>query len=202
MNIPVASAHWALSRAEVGARNIDKRFAKRGTSGLITNQRREKVPLLQKQSARDADRFLTFANVNAAGDMSAAIQANEFFLERPRKQHPAKRFQKSLVHRRFRRGGFLRRSFLRFFPALRCLKHRAILRKIDNRAQNFFAWLRDYRRPARRAFSSPFPFSVRANCRCDATVSRCDGCVCSVEGGAVNFMPTSLLTPRSSIVTP
>ena len=68
MNIAVASAHRPESRAEIGAGNIDKRFAKRRSASLIANERREDVLLFQKQSASDADRFLAFADVNAAGD--------------------------------------------------------------------------------------------------------------------------------------
>src|SRR5262249_11833732 len=95
----------------------------------------EDVALLQKQTTGNADGFLTFANVNAAGDVAGAIKADQLFLERAREQHPAKRFQKLFVHRRCLWRCFLGR---RFFPTLRRLKHRPILRKIDNRAQNFF----------------------------------------------------------------
>src|SRR5947209_3521120 len=101
MNISVATAHWTLARTEISARNIEKRLAKRGTAGLIADQRRKNIALFQKQSASDADRFLAFANVNAAGDVAAAIKANQLFLERAREQHPPKRFEKSLMHRRF-----------------------------------------------------------------------------------------------------
>ena len=45
---------------------------------------------LQEKSASDADRFLAFADVNAAGDPAAAIHAGEFFFECARQQHPAK----------------------------------------------------------------------------------------------------------------
>src|SRR5205085_12458557 len=102
MNISVTAAHWSLARPKISARNIEQRFAKRGATSLIANQRREDVALLQKQSAGNADRFLAFTNVNSAGDLAAAIKADQFFFERAREQHPAKRFQEPLVHRRFR----------------------------------------------------------------------------------------------------
>src|SRR6267378_8061715 len=35
MNVAVTPAHWSLSRAKVSSRNIDNRFAKCGTAGLI-----------------------------------------------------------------------------------------------------------------------------------------------------------------------
>src|ERR1700720_2757496 len=92
MNISVAPAHWALARSEIGARNIDNRLAKRGTTGLIANQGRKDVPLLQKHSTGDTDRFLAFANVNAAGNLATAIKTDQFFLECAREQHPTKRF--------------------------------------------------------------------------------------------------------------
>src|SRR5213082_2928199 len=138
MNIAVTTAHWSLSRAKISARNIDNRLAKRGTPGLIANQRCKDVAFLQKQSASDADRFLAFADVNAAGDLAAAIKADQFLLESAREQHPAKRLEESLMRRRF-----LSR---RFFSALRRLKHRPILRKIDKRAQKKFKADRALRR--------------------------------------------------------
>jgi hypothetical protein len=131
MNVAVASAHWALPRTEIGARHIDKRLAKCRPPRLIANQRREDVTILQKQSAGDADRFLAAADVDAARDQAAAIETDEFLFERSRQQHPAKRFEESLMRRRFLR-------YRSFAAALRRLKHPAILRKIDNRAQKFF----------------------------------------------------------------
>src|SRR5260370_42532798 len=110
MNVAVASAHRSLARPEISARNIDNRFTKRRTAGLIANQRRKDVAFLQKHSASDADRFLAFADVNPAGDLAAAIKTDQLFLERARKQHPAKRFPKPLVNSRFRR--FFARSCL------------------------------------------------------------------------------------------
>src|SRR5260370_29727043 len=130
MNVAVAPAHRALSRAKISARNIDDRLSKRGAPGLIANQRRKDIAFLQKQSASDADRFLAFTDVNPAGDLAAAIKADQFLLECAREQHPAKRLEESLMRRRFLSRGF--------FSALRRLKHRPILRRIDNRAQNFF----------------------------------------------------------------
>src|SRR5206468_2192617 len=130
MNVAVAPAHWPLSRAEISARNIEDRLSKRGAPGLIANQRRKNVAFLQKQSASDADRFLAFTDINPAGDLAAAIKADQFLLECAREQHPAKRLEESLMRRRF-----LSR---RFFSALRRLKHRPILRRIDNRAQKKF----------------------------------------------------------------
>src|SRR6266446_4719932 len=130
VDIAVASPHWPLPRAKISARNIDNRFAKSGTAGLIANQRRKDVVFLQKHSASDADRFLTFADVNPAGDLAAAVKTDQLFLERAREQHPAKRLQESLI-----RHGFPGR---RYFPALRRLKHRPILREIDNCAQKIF----------------------------------------------------------------
>ena len=102
---------------------------------MIANQWRKNVAFLQKHTASNADSFLTFADINSAGDVPAAIKADELLFERARQQHPAKRFEKSFMHRSSRRR-FLRR---RFFPALRRLKHRPILRKIANRAQKIFA---------------------------------------------------------------
>src|SRR2546430_14467730 len=46
MNVAVASAHWTLSRAQISARDIEKRFAERRSPCLIANQWREDVALL------------------------------------------------------------------------------------------------------------------------------------------------------------
>ena len=101
MNVTVASAHWAPSRAQISARDIDKRFAERRSSRLIANQWREDVALLQKQSAGHANRFLATADVDATRDQTAAIETYELFFERPREQHPTKRFEKAFMRRRF-----------------------------------------------------------------------------------------------------
>src|SRR5438477_11794012 len=134
MNVAVASAHWALSRAQISTRDIDKRFAERRPSRLIANQRREDVALLQEQSAGHANRFLPTADVDATRDQTAAIETYELFFERTREQHPTKRFEKALMRRGFRCCGF--------FAARRRFKHSGILPKFDKCAQNFFeiAW--------------------------------------------------------------
>src|SRR5437773_9068540 len=59
MNVAITPAHWTLARTKISARYVDKWFAKRGSACLIANQWREDVVFLQKQAARDADRFLT-----------------------------------------------------------------------------------------------------------------------------------------------
>ena len=104
MNISVAPAHRAKSRTQISARHIDERLTKRGAPGLIANQRREDIALLQKDSARDAHRFLPSAEVNAAGDQTAPIKAGEFILENARLEHDAERFEVFLVWRFFRFG--------------------------------------------------------------------------------------------------
>ena len=108
--------------------DVQQRFAECGSSRLVANQRREDIVLFQKQTARHAHRFLTFPNIDAAGDQAAPIETNEFFFQRSRQEHPAKRFEEALVRqRRFR--------FFGFRLALRRLKHLAILREIQQIAQ-------------------------------------------------------------------
>src|SRR5262249_50442385 len=43
MNIAVTPAHRTETRAEIRASHVDQRFAKRGSSSLIANQRRKDV---------------------------------------------------------------------------------------------------------------------------------------------------------------
>ena len=43
MNIAVTPAHRTEARAEIRARDVDQRFAKRRSPGLIANQRRKNV---------------------------------------------------------------------------------------------------------------------------------------------------------------
>src|SRR6266571_40755 len=131
VNVAVASAHRAEARAEIRARYVEQRFAKCGSSGLVANQWREDVAFLQKQTASRAHRFLTLANVNATGDQTAAIEADEFFFKRARQQHPAKCLEKAFMWR----GG---RFCFYSCAALRHLKHSPILRKIGDRAQKIF----------------------------------------------------------------
>ena len=66
VNVAVTPAHRTEARPEIRARDVDQRFAKRRSPGLVANQRRKNVALFQKQAARDADRFLALADVNAA----------------------------------------------------------------------------------------------------------------------------------------
>src|SRR5436305_10507899 len=106
MNIAVTAAHRAFDRAEVRARNIEQRFAERGTSRLIANQRSKHIALFQKHSARGADCFLAAAEIHTADDHAAAIKASQFFLENTREEHPAKRLEVSIVN-----SGFFCRRF-------------------------------------------------------------------------------------------
>src|SRR5204862_1308728 len=86
---------------------------------LIANQRCEYVAFAfpQKHSASSADRFLTAAEVNAADDHSAAIHGSEFLLKNSREEHPAKRFEISLVWRvlRSRSAAFRSLEHFRFW---------------------------------------------------------------------------------------
>jgi hypothetical protein len=86
---------------------------------------------LQKQTTRYTDRFLAFANIDAASNQAAPIETNEFFLQRSRQEHPAKRFEEALVRQRCL-------WFFGFRLALRRLKHLAILREIEQPAQKNF----------------------------------------------------------------
>src|SRR6266566_4448226 len=131
MDVAVATAHWAKARTQISARDIQQRFAECGSSCLVANQRREDIALFQKQTARHAHRFLAFPNVDAAGDQAAPIETNEFFLQRSRQEHPAKRFEEALVWQRCL-------WLFGFRLALRRLKHPAILRKIGQPAQKNF----------------------------------------------------------------
>jgi len=125
MDVAVASAHWTLARTEISACNIQQRFAESGSSCLVSNQRREDVAFLQKQTTRYTDCFLAFANIDAASDQAAPIETNEFFLQCTRQQHPTKRFEETLMRWR---------GLFGFRLALRRLKHPTILREIGHAA--------------------------------------------------------------------
>src|SRR3954469_18695979 len=84
MNVAVATAHRSLSRSKISSGNVDQRFAKRRTPGLIANQGREDVALLQKHSTRSADRFLSATEIHTAGDHSAAIETGQLIFEHAR----------------------------------------------------------------------------------------------------------------------
>src|SRR4029453_4170755 len=134
LNVPDTPPHWAQARAKIRARNVDQRFAECGSPCLVANQWREDVVFLQKQTASHADRFLAFPYVNSTSYQTAAIKTNELFFKRARQQHPTKCLEKALM----RRCGL---SCFRSCAALRRLKHRTILRKIDKRAQRIFVAL-------------------------------------------------------------
>src|SRR4029077_5069160 len=128
------------------------------------------------------------------------VETNKFFLERSGQQHPAKCFEKSLVWCSLSCHGFL-------FAGLRRLKHRSILRKIDNPAQKIFSDSTRWKL-AGPTGEMPAPCTYRvasAKWRC-AVASLWplpfDPDSAATWRGAASFIPTSLLTPRSSIVTP
>src|SRR6266496_340282 len=100
MNVAIAATHWTQARTKIRARDVNQRFAERRSPRLVTNQWREDVAFFQKQTARDADRLLAFADVDSAGNQTAAIQANEFFFKRARQQHPAECLEEAIVRRR------------------------------------------------------------------------------------------------------
>src|SRR5438270_7715767 len=131
VNVAVAASHRSGSRTKICARDIDQRFAESGAAGLVANEGRKDVAFLQKESAGDADCFLSFADVNPASNPAAAIHAGEFLFERSRQQHPAKRLNIFFVDRRFR-WGFLLRS--------RRLQHRTIVANIRAAAQKIFVF--------------------------------------------------------------
>ena len=105
MDVAVASAHRTLTRAEIGAARLERRFAPGKTPRLVANERREYVALFQKQPAGHADRLLPAADVNATGDHPAAIETGELLLKDAGEEHPAERFEIPLVRRGLGRGG-------------------------------------------------------------------------------------------------
>ena len=122
MNIPVSPAHRSLPRTKISARDVDQRFAERGAAGLVANERGEDVTLLQKHPASRTDRFLATADVNATGNHAPAVKAGQFLLENTRQQHPAKRFEKTLVRRNpglFSGAAFGRLKHPKMLPASR-----------------------------------------------------------------------------------
>ena len=100
VNIAVTASHRAETRAEIRACHIEQWLAEGGSPGLIANQWREDVALLQKQAASYTDSFLALADIDAARNHSAAIKADELFFERARQQHPVKCLEKTLMRRR------------------------------------------------------------------------------------------------------
>src|SRR5262245_50068568 len=106
VDIAITAAHRSLARAEIGTRYVEERLAKRRAPRLIADEWRKDIALLQEQTARRTHCFLPAADVNAACDHAAAIEAGQLFFENPRLQHPAKRFQVALVWRGFGGGGF------------------------------------------------------------------------------------------------
>src|SRR5215470_9557927 len=90
VNIAVTPSHRAETRAEIRARHIEQWLTEGGSPGLIANQWREDIALLQKQAASYTDSLLTLADVDAARDHSAAIKTDQLFFQRARQQHPAK----------------------------------------------------------------------------------------------------------------
>jgi hypothetical protein len=100
MNVAITPTHWAPSRAKISAGDVQQRLTESGSPSLVPNQRRKDIAFLQKQTARDANRLLAFADIDAPSDQATSIKTNEFFLERTRQQHPAERFEESFVRQR------------------------------------------------------------------------------------------------------
>jgi len=75
MDVSVAPAHRALTRAEIGARHIQEWLARGRAPGLIANERSKDIVLLQKHPAGRPHRFLSAPDIDAASDQSAAVKA-------------------------------------------------------------------------------------------------------------------------------
>ncbi len=90
MDVSVTPATQAGARSEVNAKNVNQRFAKGETACLIADQRAKDIAGLQHDAKSGADRLLSLAQVDAAGNFPGAPQARQFFFDRPREQHPVK----------------------------------------------------------------------------------------------------------------
>src|SRR5882724_2534840 len=101
VDVAVATAHWAKARAQIGAGDVQQRFAECGSACLVANQRCEDIALFQKHAACHAHCFLALADIDATSDEAAPIETNEFFLQRTCQQHPTKRFEEARVRRRW-----------------------------------------------------------------------------------------------------
>ena len=89
VDVAVAGAHGPERRAEVGARAVEERFAEGEAAGHVADERAEDIALAQSNAERGAEGFLAGAEEHAAVDLSGAVEAGDFFLERPRQEHPA-----------------------------------------------------------------------------------------------------------------
>ena len=89
VDIALAPAHRPEARAQIGAGASSSVSPKAKRPGLIADERGEDVPFAQRHPDGDAQRFLAFAQKDAAGDLPAAIKAGEFFFDDTRQQHPA-----------------------------------------------------------------------------------------------------------------
>src|SRR5205807_9076844 len=92
MSVAIASAHRAQRRAKVGANRVEDRLPKGEPAGLIANERSEHVSFPQRQSDRHAQCLLPAPKKNATVKFSRAVKAGKLVVQRPRQQHPAKRF--------------------------------------------------------------------------------------------------------------
>ena len=58
MDVPVAAAHRAKLRAEIGAQRVQNGVAEGHSTGLIANQRRENIALAKIDAHGDTQRLL------------------------------------------------------------------------------------------------------------------------------------------------
>ena len=87
VDIAIAAAHGAERRAEVGARRVRHRFAKREPAGGIADQRGKDIGFLERQANGHAQGFLPAAEEDAAVDFPGPIKRGELVIQQPRAQH-------------------------------------------------------------------------------------------------------------------
>ena len=93
MDVPVAAAHRAKLRSEIGAQRVQNGIAKGHSPGLIAYQRRENIALAKIDANGDAQCLLAAPQKDAAFDQTATVEAGELLLEHARHEHDAVSFE-------------------------------------------------------------------------------------------------------------
>src|SRR5437867_8124220 len=130
MHVAVSTAHGTQSRTEKRAHRVQHRFAKGQPSGQVANQRREDISFSQRESDGNTQGFLPAAQKDAAVNLTRAVKAGEFFIQRARQQHPATRLDIFVAERGEQSAGF---------RAGNSLKHATYLAALAPAVQTFLS---------------------------------------------------------------
>ena len=87
MDVAVPSSHRTRARTDVGPGVIEDGLPEGEARPLVPDEWGEDIATSERKSCRDAERFLSATQKNAAGDLAGTVQARDALFGGPREEH-------------------------------------------------------------------------------------------------------------------